>query len=64
MHLGIFDVKGRRVVTLVDQRLAAGPHAYQWNGVDAAGKRVSSGVYFYRLQAGRQTLTRKMILAK
>ena len=64
VHLGIFDVEGRRVVTLVDQRLAAGPHAYQWNGVDAAGKRVSSGVYFYRLQAGRQTLTRKMILAK
>jgi hypothetical protein len=36
----------------------------QWNGTDSRGVAVSSGVYFYRLQAGNKTITRKMILVK
>jgi hypothetical protein len=35
-----------------------------WNGTDLGGKRVSSGVYFYRLVSGTDVLTRKMVLLK
>ncbi|HET6463785.1 MAG TPA: FlgD immunoglobulin-like domain containing protein, partial [Candidatus Krumholzibacteria bacterium] len=62
--LQIFDVAGRLVTTLVDEQRAAGRYSAAWNGLDARGNRVSSGVYFYRLSAGKNSLTRKMVLLK
>lgn len=62
--LSIYDVSGRRVTTLVDGTLAAGAHSEVWDGRDAHGARVASGVYFYRLTAGQSTRTRKAILSK
>ncbi|SMO54921.1 Por secretion system C-terminal sorting domain-containing protein [Gracilimonas mengyeensis] len=60
VRLEVFDVTGRKVATLVDgQRLSAGSHRASF---DASG--LSSGVYFYRLETGGQTLTRKMLLVK
>jgi photosystem II stability/assembly factor-like uncharacterized protein len=57
--LKIFDLLGREVAKLVSEPLPAGNHSRQWNG---AG--VASGVYFYRLQAGSFTATKKLILLK
>jgi hypothetical protein len=62
--LSIYDIRGARVRTLVDGPLPAGYKAVAWNGADDAGNRVSSGVYFYRLNAGGETITRKMLLLK
>jgi hypothetical protein len=62
--LSVFDVNGRLVRTLVDNDLLGGFKQYQWDGTDAAGVEASSGVYFYRLTAGKRTLTRKMVLLK
>ncbi|MFQ5512117.1 MAG: T9SS type A sorting domain-containing protein [Candidatus Krumholzibacteriia bacterium] len=64
VRLAVFDVRGKRVALLADAPFTAGPHEIVWNGRDGAGARVGSGVYFYRLEAGRRTLTRKMVLAK
>jgi hypothetical protein len=64
VRLEIYDVAGRRVTTLVDQRLTAGEHRVEWNGVGATGDRVASGVYFYKLTAGRENVSRKMVLLK
>ncbi len=60
----IFNVKGERVTTLVSGPIAAGNHSIVWNGVDASGSPVASGVYLYRLHAGSFIETRKMILLK
>ena len=63
-ELLVFDAKGQRVRTLRSGTLSAGPHSVTWDGRDDAGSSVSSGVYFYRLRASNQTLTRKMLLLK
>jgi len=62
--LRIYDVEGRLVKTLVDERLPASSQAVEWNGTDNRGRHVASGVYFARLVAGDVTETRKMVLLK
>lgn len=62
--LSIFDAKGRRVVTLIEDVRSAGPHDIRWDGTDAAGSSVSSGVYFYRMIAGKTVQSRRMVLLK
>jgi len=62
--LEIYDVSGRRVACPVNRRQDEGYHSVEWNGIDGAGVPVSSGVYFYRLIADRQTLSRKMVLLR
>jgi hypothetical protein len=60
--LAIYDVKGRLVTTLLDERALAGVKSAVWDGRDANGIVVSGGVYFYRLTVGNRTLTRKAVL--
>jgi flagellar hook assembly protein FlgD len=50
VNLTIYDLNGRRIATLVDENMAAGSHQVSWNGRDASGISVASGVYIYRLQ--------------
>ena len=57
----VFDVSGRLVSTLVDERLEAGRHESVWDGHDQAGNRVASGVYFVRMQAEGYGATRKVV---
>jgi hypothetical protein len=64
VKIEIFDVKGEIVATLVDEVKPAGEHAIWWNGRDAAGKKVPSGVYFYRLKSGGRQATMKLILLR
>lgn len=63
-RLAVFAPDGRRVTTLVDGAIAAGPHALAWDGRDNAGRAVASGVYFVRLEAGARTAIQKAILAR
>jgi len=62
--LDIFDIQGRLVNRLVDGYLGVGEHAFVWNGTNGGGSSVASGTYFYRLTAGENMMTRKMILMK
>lgn len=62
--LDIFDVSGRRIVRLEDGMREGGTHMATWNGLDGRGNPVSSGVYIYRLTAGKEKFTRKMILLR
>lgn len=57
----VFNVRGARVATLVDERLEAGAHATAWDGRDFTGKSTAAGVYFYKLKTSDQILTKKMI---
>jgi len=63
-RLAIYNVLGQEVVTLVDRHQAAGAHEIVWNGADSGGRAVTSGLYFYRLQAGEFSETRKMVLLR
>lgn len=62
--LEIFDVSGRRVACLIDGYCEPGRHDIEWGGRDMLGQPVSSGVYFYRLRAGTETISRKMALLR
>jgi predicted nucleotidyltransferase len=64
VRLEIFDAKGQRVRTLVDERQSAGSHDVSWDGADDRGRKVGSGVYLYRLTAGSFDKTRRMTLVK
>ncbi len=63
-RLDIYSILGRKVKTLVDSYLSPGGYTVYWHGDDALGRKVSSGVYFYRLQAGDFVASRKMLLLK
>jgi hypothetical protein len=64
VELTIFDVLGRKVNTLVKGVQRAGVHQVLWNGADAQGRSVSSGVYFYRLTTENYNRTLKMVLMR
>ncbi len=64
VDLRVFDLAGRLVRTLVHDSQEAGTHQVLWRGRDQAGRTVAAGVYFYRLDAGSQVKTRRMVLAK
>jgi hypothetical protein len=60
----VFDVRGRRVVTLLDAARPAGPGEVRWTGHDGNGQRVAAGVYFVRVQAAGEAQTRRLVLVR
>ncbi len=64
VRLEIFDAAGRSVRMLVDGSMNSGHHTLEWDGTDGAGNALGTGVYFYRLDAEGQRMTRKMLLLK
>ena len=64
VSLTIFNIKGQKVKTLVNEVLPSGDHSADWNGRDSNGKQVSSGIYFYKLKAGDYQRVKKMILLR
>ena len=62
--LRVYDVQGRMVRTLVDRNEAAGPHTVVWNGTDESGRRVSSGTYFARIEAGTFRQEARVVFVK
>ena len=64
VHLQVFDVLGRPVVNLVVGRLQIGLYRVSWEGRDAGGQPVSSGIYLYRLNSGKRAESRKMTLVR
>lgn len=64
VRLVIYNLLGQEVRELVNGAQAAGQYQVRWDGRDAAGYDVTSGVYLYRLVAGSQVDTRRMLLLK
>jgi hypothetical protein len=65
VRLRVFDLAGRLVKNLVDGAMVAvGPQEVIWRGLDETGLPVASGVYFYNLEAGAFSETKRMILVK
>lgn len=64
VSISIFNVLGQLVAKIVDEIKPAGAYSVTWNGTDAGGNPVVSGVYTYRVWAGSDIDTRKMVLLK
>jgi FlgD Ig-like domain len=64
VDLAVFDVKGRRIATLVRSALPAGRYRQVWNGLDSSGHPAASGVYMIRLSGDGTTDLKKMTLLK
>ncbi|MBI2417255.1 MAG: T9SS type A sorting domain-containing protein, partial [Ignavibacteriales bacterium] len=60
--LKVYDILGNEVITLVNEEQAAGRHQTVFSSAD--NKKLASGVYFYRLQAGANSVVKKMMLMK
>jgi subtilisin family serine protease len=60
----VYNMRGQLISEVVHDELAPGSYTVQWNGRDERGKRVPSGVYFYKLTWGEQTVIRKMVILK
>jgi len=62
--LAIYDVSGRLVTTLADERFEAGSHERIWRGTDASGREVGTGVYLARLRGMNAVSTQKLVLIR
>jgi hypothetical protein len=60
----VFNTNGQEVRTLVNGLQPAGAHQISWDGRDAKGESVPSGLYLYRLQTGTHVETRRMLLVR
>jgi flagellar hook assembly protein FlgD len=62
--LTVYNTLGQEVRTLIEARQDAGRHAIAWDGHDAYGNEVATGMYIYRLMAGDNDTMRKMTFSK
>ena len=64
VNLSIYNAKGQLVRTLINSTMEPGFRSIVWKGENNNGSKVSSGVYFYRLQTAEKVMTKKMLLMK
>jgi len=64
VSVGVYNVKGQKVKTLLNEKSTQGQHEVIWNGLNDNNKPVSSGVYLYRVKADNQESVKRMILLK
>jgi hypothetical protein len=64
VRVDVFDVRGARVVTLLDAARGAGPGEVQWRGRDNRGQAVAAGVYFIRVEALGETQAKRVVLVR
>ncbi len=62
--LTVYNILGQEVIRLADRDFPAGNHSVVWDGVDGNGRPVASGMYLYRIVAGTDSASRKMVLMK
>ena len=60
-HVALYDVRGRKVRTLLDATLPEGLHAVPWDGADTHGRQAPPGVYWAKLTVGSQVRTRRLV---
>jgi hypothetical protein len=64
VSIKVYDMMGREVISLVNQRMAPGKYSTEWQGINGSGVKVASGVYFYRMITPSYTEIKKMVLVK
>ena len=64
MRVTIFSPSGQLIRTLADGNFSPGTYRLSWDGADARGNPVASGIYFVRASSGREVVTRKVTLLR
>jgi Tol biopolymer transport system component len=64
VSIDVYNLAGQKVRNLTSANYAAGEHVVTWDGTDSKGSMVSSGVYFYKMETGEFSETRKMVVLK
>jgi len=64
VNIVIYNIRGQRVKTLLNEFKTPGNHSVVWNGTDDFGRSMGSGIYLYRIEAGENVATRRMLLLK
>ncbi len=64
VELAVYDISGRLVKTLLNEKRAAGSYEVQWDGRNRFGAEAPSGVYIYRLRAGNYSAAKRMLLVR
>jgi len=62
--IAVYNILGQKIKTLLSQRQTAGEYRVVWDGKDGSGQEVSSGIYFYRLQAGGFKEVKRALLVR
>ena len=62
IRIMIYDIMGRRIRTLVDMKQKVGYWSIHWNGTNDTGSPVPAGIYLYKIQVGKLSQTKKMVL--
>ncbi len=62
--LKVYDILGREIKTLINEELRPGYHSVEWDGTNDYGVKVSSGIYIYRITAGKFVKSMKMMMLK
>ncbi len=64
VKLEVFNIKGQKVKTLLNEEMQKGEHSIVWSCLDSNNKPVSSGIYLYKIKAGKQESVNRMLLLK
>ncbi len=64
VEVTVYDLAGHEIARLTSEHKSAGTHFVTWNSRDNQGRPVTSGIYFYRITAGGQSITKQMLLLK
>ena len=64
VNLEVYNIKGQKVKTLINEKMQKGKHSIVWSSVDEDNKPVSSGIYLYKIKAGNQESVKRMLLLK
>ena len=64
VEIAVFNIKGQLVKRVFSGNMDQGLHELKWDGRDLTGNIVPSGTYFYRLEAGGQSLTKRLVIIR
>ncbi len=64
IKLEIFNINGRIIKQIINATLSVGAYTFFWNGKNEFGRPMSSGIYYYRLQAGKYVSVKRMVLLR
>ena len=62
VSISLYNLVGTKIKTLSNQQLNAGEYANDWDGRNEAGEKVSAGIYFYTIRAGKSESSGKIVL--